>query len=380
MLFSQQRLSASVIDLFKGFKYVFLGSSVKNIKKHLPIKKNYYFLASAREGLYQIIENISKFDGFSRNSLRVGISAYSCCVVDKSVKRANCSILYYDGGVVADYEDILKIIDKLDVLVLSYNFGFVCDVKKIRKLCSQKGVILVEDCAQTYGMKCFLDESEDLVGTLGDYSVFSFGISKNIGFTGGVICSNKELEIKNVSKYPFLNIFKIGFEVLISSIFFNKFFYSFFVRLLNKKLVQKPKKMNYSLNKYVLGVVESISKRYNQIFSIRFRNYKYLSKYLSGQINFVKDVFGSSYLYFVILIDDVFLKKKFVKMLLDEGVEIGEMKSFVCFDDNFVKAREIEKKVLTFSLYRPFSEVKFIAQKIKKVSMKLGLSDLMGKK
>jgi len=195
-----------------------------------------------------------------------------------------------------------------------------------------------------------------------------------------VICSNKELEIKNVSKYPFLNIFKIGFEVLISSIFFNKFFYSFFVRLLNKKLVQKPKKMNYSLNKYVLGVVESISKRYNQIFSIRFRNYKYLSKYLSGQINFVKDVFGSSYLYFVILIDDVFLKKKFVKMLLDEGVEIGEMKSFVCFDDNFVKAREIEKKVLTFSLYRPFSEVKFIAQKIKKVSMKLGLSDLMGKK
>ena len=105
-----------------------------------------------------------------------------------------------------------------------------------------------------------------------------------------------------------------------------------------------------------------------------------MSKYLSGQINFVKDVFGRSYLYFVILIDDVFLKKKFVKMLLDEGVEIGEMKSFVCFDDNFVKAREIEKKVLTFSLYRPFSEVKFIAQKIKKVSMKLGLSDLMGKK
>ena len=99
----------------------------------------------------------------------------------------------------------------------------------------------------------------------------------------------------------------------------------------------------------------------------RQRNARYCIRELEGVIDFVKPLENSnpSWLYFVVKTNGA---GNFIKKLVKEGIELGEMHTFQALSSDLPKSLDIENKVLTFALYRKFSEVKRIVSAIKKIT------------
>ena len=76
-------------------------------------------------------------------------------------------------------------------VVITHLYGLaVAETEAITKLCSQNGVMVVEDCAQAHGASI----NGKRVGTFGDAAAFSFYPTKNLGAfgdAGAVVTSNK---------------------------------------------------------------------------------------------------------------------------------------------------------------------------------------------
>lgn len=346
MLISQQRLTPKISDLFG------LAGNCDPLKKYIS-KPYLYWMGSGREGLRQIL--------LCLGTRQVGVPAYTCQVVKEAIKRANCKTIYYDSGVIADIKRIEKVINQIDVLIVSYNFGFLPEIDKIVELCKKNKVILIEDCAQALGATY----NNKLAGSFGDYAFYSFGISKNIGFCGGLIASKNEIKLPKLKKFPRTKLLNLIFEVIISNLFFNKHFYPLTSKLLSSELNKKQESLSYSCPSLAKKVVLTQVRRYDQILQWRRKNADYCMKELERVVNFIKPIKDSNpaWLYFTILADN---KTKLVNKLLKEGVELGEMKTFRCLDEESKLALDVENKVLTFALYRPFNEIKFIVKKIKR--------------
>jgi dTDP-4-amino-4,6-dideoxygalactose transaminase len=374
MLISQQKITPKISDLFRIF-------SKKNKKEGLTKLRKYishhhiYWVGSGREALKQILLHLKtkkKTENEINKTLKVGIPAFTCHVVLDALKRANVEPIFYDSGIIANQDEIKKIIKKVDVLILSYNFGFLPEINKISQLCKKNNVILIEDCAQALGAKF----DGKLAGSFGDYAFYSFGISKNIGFCGGLIASKKEMTLtkSKLKPYPLIKLLKVIMEVKISSLFFNKYIYHFTRKLLAPELNKKQPALNYHLPKFAKKIIFNQFQRYQNIFRRRKMNAEYCLKELSnlsGLIEFVKPTQFSTpaWLYFCILIKNQKERKTLIKNLLKEGVELGEMKTFRCLDSNqnYQLAKATEEQQLTFALYRDFKETKYIVKKIKKV-------------
>ena len=78
-------------------------------------------------------------------------------------------------------EDIKnEINERTRAIIVVHLYGFACDVRKIRELCDERGLFLIEDCAQSAGAKF-----DDLrVGSIGHVGCFSFFPTKNLGAIG----------------------------------------------------------------------------------------------------------------------------------------------------------------------------------------------------
>jgi dTDP-4-amino-4,6-dideoxygalactose transaminase len=355
MLISQQKITPKWSDLFQIFKNNYNKCQNKDILKKYLSKQHFYWTGSGREALRQILLNL--------NIKKVGVPAFTCYVVPETVKIAHKEVIYYDSGVIVEFEEIKKIIDKVDAIIISYNFGFIPEIDKIATLCKKKNVILIEDCAQALGARY----KEKLVGGYGDYAFYSFGISKNIGFCGGMISSNRKIRIKSNNIFPKKKLIKVLIEILIAPLFFNKHVYPFSRKILSKELNKKQESLAYQCPKIAIKVIIQQFKRYNKILKVRQENAKKcLNKLKESQINFIKPLNNSNpaWLYFCILTDN---RDLVTHKLLKEGVELGKMKTFQCFDENCKKSLQTEKETLTFALYRPKKEIKIITKKIIKV-------------
>lgn len=357
MLISQQKLTPRFKDLVSGF----FNKNERIVHNYIP-NKHLYWLGSGREALRQILLNIKSEK--EKKLLNVGVPAYTCQVVLEAVRKADCEPVFYDSGIIAEIKDIEKIIHKIDVLILSYNFGFLREVDRIAELCRGNKVILIEDCAQALGATY----QGRLAGSFGDYAFYSFGISKNLGFCGGLIGSNKEIKSWGLRRFPRIKLLKTILEIVVSPLFFNKTFYPLTRRFLQKELTRKQEALDYELPGFAKRVVLNQFKRYNQILETRKKNGELCCQELKGLVNFVEPTkeTNSAWLYFTILSEK---REDLISRLFGEGVELGEMKTFRCLDGGSPKALEAEKKVLTFALHRDFEEVKFIVDKIKKVCL-----------
>lgn len=85
---------------------------------------------------------------------------------------------------------IKKILQKnssIKALICVHIFGLPCNIEEIKNICRQKGILLIEDCAQAHGA----EYKNKKAGSFGDCGVFSFYGTKNMTTAeGGMITTN----------------------------------------------------------------------------------------------------------------------------------------------------------------------------------------------
>ncbi|MCB0737739.1 MAG: DegT/DnrJ/EryC1/StrS family aminotransferase, partial [Bacteroidetes bacterium] len=85
-----------------------------------------------------------------------------------------------------------SITTKTKAVILPHIMGFVArDTEKLVAFCKEKGIALIEDCAQAIGAKL----NGELVGNFGDAAIFSFEQSKTITCISGGMATCKSPEI-----------------------------------------------------------------------------------------------------------------------------------------------------------------------------------------
>ena len=123
---------------------------------------------------------------------RVIVPAWTCPTVGRSVQEAGLQGLCADVSLdtfnisparVAELTD-----DSVLAVVTPHMFGVPCDAAALRDICQERGVYLIEDCAQCVGGRW----QGQRVGTFGDVAFLSMGRSKNLrGYEGGVLWTNR---------------------------------------------------------------------------------------------------------------------------------------------------------------------------------------------
>ena len=154
----------------KEFEYLFS----KYIKK-----RNVFAVSSAAAALeiISLLLNIKKRD-------EVIIPAHTYCASAISFARQGAKIVWADIDFhtrVVDIKDIKKKISKkTKAIVIVHLYGYVCDFTGIIEFCKKRNIKIIEDCAQSLGAEI----KGKKVGTLGDFSCYSFHAQKNITTLG----------------------------------------------------------------------------------------------------------------------------------------------------------------------------------------------------
>jgi len=353
MLLSQQRITPRISDFFKKGRYI-------SIKQYVS-KPYIYWVGSGREALRQILSHCRVKN--SKTKLKVGIPAYTCQVVQDAIERAGCIPVFYDSGVVVEIDDARKIILQIDVLLLCYNFGLLPEIEEFVNLCKKNNVLLIEDCAQALGAS----HNGKWVGSFGDYAFYSFGISKNIGFAGGLIASNENINISRLPNYPLKRRIELIIKTIVSQLFFAKHIYPFTRMILHSELRKEQDSLSYCCSPLMKRTILSQFERYDSIYQTRMKNGQYCILSIQEQNLLVRSNGIPSWLYLVLQTKNSGLLQKSLEI---QGIEVGRMLTFKAAKGHFPKAQKAEREVLTFALYRKRAEIETLITALNK--MKIG--------
>ena len=124
----------------------------------------------------------------------VMMSSFTFTAVPSAIKNIGAKIVLVDCGMdcCMDVEDFKrKITPNTKALVLSYMRGHVGNLSEISKICDEKNIYLVEDCAHALG--CYVDGKHvGRFGAIGCFSAQSYKIV-NAGEGGFLITDSLEL-------------------------------------------------------------------------------------------------------------------------------------------------------------------------------------------
>ncbi len=159
-----------------------------------------------------------------------------------------------------DTEKIEATIDEqTKAILIVHLFGNPCNMNEILEICKKHNLILIEDCAQSFGTKY----KDKFVGTFGEAGCFSFYPSKNLGAygDGGMVITNNAKMYKNFLLYRNHGLDPNGEHTLIG---FNSRLDSIQAAILNVKIeyisqfLEKRRKLAYLYMNYLSDVEEII--------------------------------------------------------------------------------------------------------------------------
>ncbi len=141
---------------------------------------------SGRSALTVILKGLQAATADARNELIV--PGYTCFSVPSAVKQAGLKIRIADFHVNSFEYDLTKleqsITPKTLAILLVYPFSLSADVDKIQGLAKRHKIFLIEDAAQSMGLKL----NNRYAGTIGDVGFFSLSKGKAItSIRGGII-------------------------------------------------------------------------------------------------------------------------------------------------------------------------------------------------
>lgn len=137
------------------------------------------------------IEIIIEALGLPRGS-EVIVPANSFIASSEAVTRSGCRVVFADVDprtYLLDPEDVRRrITSRTSAIMAVHLYGQPADMDRLRGIASERGLRIIEDCAQAHGA----EYKGRRVGTLGDAGSFSFYPGKNLGAygDGGAITTN----------------------------------------------------------------------------------------------------------------------------------------------------------------------------------------------
>lgn len=147
-----------------------------------------YLTSSGRAGLYLILRSLHRIS----DRTHVIVPAYTCPTVVQAVLKAGLRVSLCDLSLDTlglDRDSLAELIDdSVLAIIVVHPFGLPEDMTDLVSLGHREGIIIIEDAAQSLGAR--LDDR--MVGSLGDFGLFSLGRGKVITTGGGgvVVTSN----------------------------------------------------------------------------------------------------------------------------------------------------------------------------------------------
>ena len=225
-----------LIGILHGIAGLFIGNRYierfeREIKSYFGV--NHVFLVSSgKAGLTLILRALKRIHP-ERN--QVLIPAYTCFSVPSAIIKAGLEVSLCDidpATLDFDYKSLERSVNKHTLCIVSTHlFGIPSDVMRIKDLCEDKNIFVVEDAAQAMGgsFGC------RYLGTIGDVGFFSLGRGKNITCgSGGIIVTNSdriahalEEEQTHAKDQNLMETLRNLLEVIISSILIHPLLYWF---------------------------------------------------------------------------------------------------------------------------------------------------------
>jgi len=110
-------------------------------------------------------------------------------------------------------ESILSSFDDLKALVVTHLYGLMSDIDRLAELCKHHEVLLIEDCAQSFGAA----QLGQLAGSWGDAAAFSFYPTKNLAALGdGGLVAFRDIEAgtlaRRIAQYGWSSRYQVEFS------------------------------------------------------------------------------------------------------------------------------------------------------------------------
>jgi dTDP-4-amino-4,6-dideoxygalactose transaminase len=165
----------------------------EQFSRHLGVSHSFAF-NSGRSSFFALLKALDLDKGSE-----VILQAFTCNAVPNPILWAGLEPVYVDcnkDDFNMDVADLAsKITEKTKVVVLQYTFGLPANIEAVQKICKEKKLILVEDCAHALGAEYHGKK----VGTFGDAAFFSFSRDKVISSVyGGMAVVNNAHVAKKV--------------------------------------------------------------------------------------------------------------------------------------------------------------------------------------
>lgn len=137
---------------------------------------------SGRSALTAILRSLDLQEGDE-----VILQAFTCVVVPNAILAAAGTPVYIDIDQYYNLnpDELAHYLDKpnhrVKAVIVQHTFGIPAQIDRIREICNQHDIRLIEDCAHALGAR--INDQE--VGTFGDAALFSFGRDKVISAVSG---------------------------------------------------------------------------------------------------------------------------------------------------------------------------------------------------
>jgi dTDP-4-amino-4,6-dideoxygalactose transaminase len=165
---------------------------------------------SGRWGLYYILESLSL-----KESDEVILPAFTYFAVPTAIVKLGLRPVFVDINPENLNINIQKIREnitkKTRVIIPTHLCGFVCGgLDEIMEISRKHGIIIIEDCAQSLGA----EYKGRKAGSWGDFSYFSFGVTKNFTTLGGGMIATNNDEIADIIRGSVKDISSVSKKTL----------------------------------------------------------------------------------------------------------------------------------------------------------------------
>ena len=273
------------------------------------------------------------------------IPPFICPCVGEAVLEVNATPVFGDNdgnSLNMSPESVEEAIsEKTRAIVVSHIGGIPARLSEFIEISKKYDIPLIEDCAQSFGA----EYDGIFTGLHGDFSFFSFGISKNINSVGGGALYTKKFDEKidlSFNKPELKQILKRYFTALSASIVFNSAVSRYLHEYLQSYSAGKYENSPFQLYEREITNIEayitfSNIKKYEATKKMRNENARIYYKYFEGVFDFVEipKKAEPAYLYFPVLVEDYGEVKRMKKKLFKEGIEVkdkSDMKYFALWE------------------------------------------------